>query len=151
VRIALGNDHRGFKVKQSLIEFLNNLGYSCHDFGSNSAESVDYPDFARTVARAVSSGEYAFGILICSTGIGMCIAANKVKGIRAAVCRSVHDAVRSRQHNNANVLCLAGEGVDLKVNQEIVKVFLTTSFEGGRHVKRIEKISAMETEQLDNT
>jgi ribose 5-phosphate isomerase B len=146
VRIALGNDHHGVNLKKALIEFLNNLGHSCHDFGSNGTEPVDYPDFARPVARAVSSGEYTFGILICGTGIGMCIAANKVKGIRAAVCRSVHDAVRARSHNNANILCLAGEGVELSVSQEIVKVFLETPFEGGRHVPRIEKIGAMETE-----
>lgn len=151
MRIALGNDHRGLKLKRALIEFLNDLGYSYLDFGTNSTESVDYPDFARPVARAVSSGEYTFGILICGTGIGMCIAANKVKGIRAALCRSVHDAVRARAHNNANILCLEGEDFQISVSQEIVKAFLETPFEGGRHISRIEKISDMETGQLDNT
>jgi ribose 5-phosphate isomerase B len=139
------------KVKKALIEYLDTLGHSCYDFGSNGTESVDYPDFARPVARAVSSGEYNFGILVCGSGIGMCIAANKVKGIRAAVCRTIHEAIRARQHNNANVLCLAQDDVELAVNLEIVRVFLSTPFEGGRHVKRIDKINAMEEEQLDNT
>ena len=151
MRIALGNDHHGVKLKRSLIEFLNTMGYSYLDFGTNGTDPVDYPDFARPVARAVSSGEYTFGILICGTGIGMCIAANKERGIRATVCRSVYDAIRARSHNNANVLCLAGEGVEIGFSQEIVKVFLETPFEGGRHVPRIEKISDMEAGQLDNT
>jgi ribose 5-phosphate isomerase B len=146
VRIALGNDHRGVKVKQAVINLLKDLGYGYHDFGSNGTEPVDYPDFARLVARAVSSGEYTCGILICSTGIGMCIAANKVRGIRAALCHSVHDALRSRQHNDANILCLAGESIELNVNLEIVKAFLSTTFEGGRHLLRVEKVRAMETE-----
>lgn len=146
MRIALGNDHRGVKVKQAVINLLKDLGHNYHDFGSNGAESVDYPDYARPAARAVSSGEYTFGILICSTGIGMCIAANKVRGIRAALCHSVHDAIRSRQHNDANILCLAGESIELNVNLEIVKAFLSTTFEGGRHLQRVEKVRAMETE-----
>ncbi|MFC1905226.1 ribose 5-phosphate isomerase B [Chloroflexota bacterium] len=146
MRVALGNDHRGVNVKQAIITLLDELGYGYNDFGTNGTESVDYPDFARLVARAVSSGEFIYGILICSTGIGMCIAANKVKGIRAALCRDVHDAVRSRQHNDAKVLCLAGENVELNVNMEIVKAFLSTTFEGGRHMRRLEKVHALEME-----
>lgn len=146
MRIALGNDHRGVTLKQAIIELLKSLGHDYRDFGSNGTESVDYPDFARLVAKAVSSGEFNYGILICSTGIGMCIAANKVNGIRAALCRSVHDAIRSRQHNDANVLCLAGESTELNVNLEIVTAFLSASFEGGRHLRRVEKVQALEQE-----
>ena len=149
MRIALGNDHRGLKVKMAIVNLLEGLGHDYYDFGSNGTESVDYPDFARPVGKSVSAGEFDYGILICSTGIGMCIAANKVKGIRAALCHSVHDAVRSRQHNDANVLCLAGEGVELNTNLEIVKAFLATTFEGGRHERRLEKVRAIESEYLD--
>lgn len=146
MRVALGNDHRGLSVKQAVINLLKDLGYDYGDFGSNGTESVDYPDFARLVAKEVSSGEFNYGILICSTGIGMCIAANKVNGIRAALCHSVHDAVRARQHNDANVLCLAGESIELNVNLEIVKAFLSATFEGGRHLRRLEKVRALEEE-----
>ncbi len=146
VRIALGNDHRGLAVKQAIIELLKKLGHDYHDFGTNGTESVDYPDFARLVAKAVSAGEFDYGILVCSTGIGMCIAANKVNGIRAALCHNVHDAIRSRQHNDANVLCMAGESIELNVNLEIVTAFLATAFEGGRHLRRLEKVQALEKE-----
>lgn len=108
MRIALGCDHRGFKLKQAVTEFLQQSGYSYHDFGCYSTESVDYPDFAQKVGNAVASGEFDHGILICDTGIGMCIAANKINGIRAALCHDTFSAKRARLHNDANILCLRG-------------------------------------------
>ena len=150
MRIALGNDHRGVSVKLSIIELLKDLRYEYKDFGSQGTEPVDYPDFARLVAEAVSKGDYDYGIVICGTGIGMCIAANKIRGIRAALCHTVFDAVRSRQHNDANVLCLASETVELNINLDIVKAFLSTTFDGGRHLRRVDKIRAMESDNLDN-
>jgi ribose 5-phosphate isomerase B len=144
-RIAIGCDHRGFGLKELIIAFLQNEGYSHQDFGCYSTEPVDYPDIARNVGEAVVSGSFEQGILICSTGIGMCMAANKIKGVRAALCHNVFAAQRARQHNDANVLCLGGEDVDASVALEIVKTFLTTDFEGGRHTRRVNKIKALET------
>ena len=143
--IAIGCDHRGFGLKELIIAFLQNEGYSYQDFGCHSSEPVDYPDVAQKVGEAVASGNFDQGILICSTGIGMCIAANKIRGVRAALCHNVFAAQRARQHNDANVLCLAGEDVDASVALEIVKTFLTTDFEGGRHTRRVNKIEALET------
>lgn len=144
-RIAIGCDHRGFGLKESITSFLQNEGYSYQDFGCYSSEPVDYPDIAQRVGEAVASGSFDQGILICSTGIGMCIAANKIRGVRAALCHNVLAAQRARQHNDANVLCLGGEDVDASVALEIVKTFLTTDFEGGRHTRRVNKIKALET------
>jgi ribose 5-phosphate isomerase B len=143
-RIAIGCDHRGFELKELILSFLQNEGYGCQDFGCYSTEPVDYPDIAREVGQAVASGSFDQGILICSTGIGMCIAANKIKGVRAALCHNVFAAQRARQHNDANVLCLGGEDVDTSLALEIVKTFLTTDFEGGRHARRVNKIKALE-------
>jgi ribose 5-phosphate isomerase B len=143
VRIAIGSDHRGLDCKQSVIRLITGAGHSCDDKGCYTTESVDYPDVAREVAEAIVSGDFDYGVLICGTGIGMSIAANKVRGIRAALCRDVFTATRARQHNDANILCLAAEG-----NQEplagIVETFLNTPFEGGRHLRRVNKIKAME-------
>ena len=143
-RIAIGCDHRGLALKELIVPFLQNAGYSYKDFGCYSSDPVDYPDIARKVGEAVASGDFDVGILICNTGIGMCIAANKIRGIRAALCHDTLTAQRARQHNDANVLCLAGEGVDTKAALEIVKTFLTTDFEGGRHLRRVNKIRALE-------
>ena len=143
-RIAIGCDHRGLALKELIVRFLQNAGYSYEDFGCYSTDPVDYPDIARKVGEAVASGDFDVGILICNTGIGMCIAANKMRGIRAALCHDTLTAQRARQHNDANVLCLAGEGVDTKAALEIVKTFLTTDFEGGRHLRRVNKIRALE-------
>jgi ribose 5-phosphate isomerase B len=143
-RIAIGCDHRGFNLKELITSFLRNAGYSHQDFGCYSTESVDYPDIAQKVGKAVASGDFDQGILICNTGIGMCIAANKIKGVRAALCHNVFAAQRARQHNDANVLCLGGEDVDTELALEIVKTFLTTDFEGGRHARRVNKIKALE-------
>ena len=144
-RIAIGCDHRGFGLKELIMAFLQNEGYSYQDFGCHSTEPVDYPDIAQEVGEAVASGNFDQGVLICSTGIGMCIAANKIQGVRAALCHNVFAAQRARQHNDANVLCLGGEDVDASVAIEIVKTFLTTDFEGGRHTRRVNKIKALET------
>ena len=150
MRIAIGCDHRGFELKQVVISILIELGHDYHDFGCYDTQSVDYPDIARAVAEAVSSGEFSCGVLICGMGIGMSIAANKVKGIRAALCHDILDASRARQHNNANILCLGAETIDQSLAQGIVKAFLSSTFEGGRHLVRVDKICSMETVSLDN-
>ena len=145
-RIAIGCDHRGFALKQTIMPLLQNLGHSYQDFGSYDAVPVDYPDIARKVGLVVAAGDCDQGILICSTGIGMCIAANKIRGVRAALCHNAFEAQRARSHNDANVLCLSGENADGRSALEIVKTFLATDFEGGRHVQRVDKIRALETE-----
>ncbi len=146
MRIALGCDHRGFRIKQAIMKFLLKLNHNYHDFGCYNMESVDYPDIAQKVGEAVASGDFAQGILICSTGIGMSMAANKIKGIRAALCHDTFAAQRARQHNDANILCLRGENIDIDSALEIVKTFLSTNFEGGRHIPRLNKIKALETD-----
>jgi ribose 5-phosphate isomerase B len=146
MRIALGCDHRGFRIKQAIMEFLPKLNHDYHDFGCYNIESVDYPDIAQKVAKAVTSGDFAQGILICSTGIGMSMAANKIKGIRAALCHDTFTAQRARQHNDANILCLGGENIDVDLALEIVRTYLSSNFEGGRHIPRLKKIKALETD-----
>ncbi|MBE0430201.1 MAG: ribose 5-phosphate isomerase B [Dehalococcoidia bacterium] len=149
-RIAIGCDHRGLAVKELIIGFLQNSGYSYHDFGSCSTDPVDYPDVALKVGEAVASGNFDQGILICSSGIGMSIAANKIKGIRAALCHDVFASQRARGHNDANVLCLRGEYIEAESALEIVETFLATDFEGGRHIRRVKKLEALEAEWHDN-
>ena len=144
MRIAIGCDHRGLVMKQAIMDFLMEAKQGYHDFGCYSTASVDYPDIAREVGAAVSSGKFQQGILVCSTGIGMSIAANKVRGIRAALCYDVSAAERARQHNDANILCLRGEKVEPESVLEIVRAYLAHSFEGGRHVPRLTKIGALE-------
>lgn len=143
MRIAIGCDHRGLNVKQSIIKLITEMGHTCEDFGCYTAEPVDYPDIAKKVAEAIANGSFERGILICSTGIGMSIAANKVRGVRAALCHNAFSARRARQHNDANILCL---GAELKQNiiPAIIEAFLNTEFEGGRHSRRLDKIKAME-------
>jgi ribose 5-phosphate isomerase B len=143
MRIAIGCDHRGLDLKKYVIELVTNAGHSFQDFGCYSDEPVDYPDIAKDVAQAVAGGDFERGILVCSTGIGMCIAANKVRGIRAAQCCDAFSALRARKHNDANILCL-GAGVGRGQLGEIVNNFLTAQFEGGRHQRRLDKIKAME-------
>jgi ribose 5-phosphate isomerase B len=143
-RIAIGCDHRGLALKEIIMPFLQNAGHSYQDFGCYSTEPVDYPDIAQKVGEAVASGNFDQGILICNTGIGISIAANKIKGVMAALCCDVFAAQRARQHNDANVLCLRGENIDTESALEIVKTFLTTDFEGGRHLRRVNKIRALE-------
>ena len=143
MRIAIGCDHRGLKLKQFIIQLITEAEHSYEDFGCYNPNPVDYPDIAERVAEAVASGDSECGILICDTGIGMSIAANKVKGIRAALCRDVYSARRARQHNDANILCLAA-GQEPDTLPEIVNTFLTSEFEGGRHLRRLNKIKVME-------
>ena len=143
MRIAIGCDHRGLELKQFIIKLITEAGHSYEDFGGYTADPVDYPDIAQKVAETVARGDFERGILICNTGIGMSIAANKVKGIRAALCRDAFSARRARQHNDANILCLAGEK-ELDTVREILEAFLSTDFEGGRHQHRLDKIKAME-------
>lgn len=144
MRIAIGCDHKGFNLKKVIIELLTEEGHSYEDFGCYNTDPVDYPDFARSVAQAVAQRRFDHGILICSTGIGMSIAANKVPGVYAALCHDVFSAQRSRQHNNANVLCLGGSIIGVDVAKDIVHAYLGTDFEGGRHAQRLEKVKALE-------
>ena len=143
MRIAIGCDHKGLDLKQFVIGLVTEAGHGYEDFGCYSSDSVDYPDIAKKVAEAVARGDFNCGILICGTGIGMSIAANKVRGIRAALCHNTFAALRARQHNDANILCLAAEG-EKESMPEIIMTFLTTDFEGGRHQSRLDKITDME-------
>ncbi len=143
MRIAIGCDHRGLSPKQFIIKLITEAEHSYEDFGCYTTDSVDYPDIAKKVAEAVAAGYFEQGILICDTGIGMSIAANKVKGIRAALCHNAFSARRARQHNDANILCLAAEEEPDTI-REIVGAYLASEFEGGRHRSRLNKIKDME-------
>lgn len=144
MKIAIGSDHRGIEVKQKLIELLGGLGHNVLDEGTKSAESVDYPDIARRVAELVSRGEAERGILICGTGIGMAIAANKISGVRAAPCHDDLTAEMSRRHNDLNVLCLSADMLGERLIDRMVEIWLNTDFEGGRHARRVQKITELE-------
>ena len=141
--IALGADHAGFEIKELVKELLKTLGYEFQDFGTNSTESADYPDFAHKVAQSVSEGQTDLGILICGTGIGMSIVANKHKGVRAAVVESVAAAKLAREHNDANILAIGSRLISWDSAKEIITTFLSARFEGGRHQRRIEKIHSI--------
>ncbi len=142
--VAIGSDHAGYPLKEALLQALRAQGCDVHDFGAYSPDSVDYPDIAKEVASAIVAGRFEKGILICGTGVGMSIAANKVKGIRAAACSEPYSARMSRAHNNANIIALGGRVVGQGLALDIVKAFLETEFEGGRHERRVEKINAMD-------
>jgi ribose 5-phosphate isomerase B len=145
VTIAVGSDHAGFALKTAMLDWLSAQGYTVKDFGTFSLDPVDYPDIAQAVGRAIAAGEYDRGMLICGTGIGMSITANKVRGIRAAACSEPYSARMSRAHNNANVLCIGGRVVGIGLAEEIAQAFFETDFEfGSRHERRVEKM--METE-----
>ena len=144
MKIAVGNDHRGVAAKQQVIDLLHGLGHETLDLGANAPGSVDYPDYAIPVAEAVAAGTADRGILVCATGHGMCIAANKVHGVRAANCRDVVDAELSRSHNDANVMCLAADLLGADMVERMVKGWLDTQFEAGRHLRRLEKIGKYE-------
>lgn len=144
MKIALGSDHGGFELKKEIISYLTENGYEIKDFGTNSTESCDYADYGLAVAEAVASGEFNFGILICGTGIGIGIAANKVPGIRAALCSDTFSAHATREHNDANILTMGQRVVGPGLAIDIVKTFLSSKFEGGRHIRRIDKISQIE-------
>ena len=145
MRIAIGCDHRGLNLKQLVTRLITEAGHSYQDFGCYTTDSVDYPDIAKKVAEAVAAADFERGILVCNNGIGMSMAANKVKGIRAALCYTAFNARRTRQHNDANVLCLgAGEEQVQEPVSEIVNAFLTSEFEGGRHQHRVDKMRDLE-------
>lgn len=144
MKIALGSDHAGLPLKEQIINHLKEKGIQLEDFGTYSEESCDYPDYAMKVAENVAAKEYDFGILICGTGIGISIAANKVPGIRAALCSDTFSAHACRQHNNANILAIGQRVVGLGLALDIVDTFLNAKFEEGRHQKRIDKITEIE-------
>lgn len=148
MRIAIGCDHRGLNLKTAIMELLSELGHEYEDFGCYDTGSVDYPDTGGKVAQAVARGRVDHGILVCSTGIGMSIVANKVPGVRAALCHDTFSAQRSRAHNDANVLCLGEWVVGKGLAKEIVKAYLAAEFEGGRHARRLEKVRALEEGKL---
>jgi len=144
MKVALACDHGGFRLKEAIKSYLEELGIEFIDYGTFSEESVDYPDYAYRAARGIVNGEADRGIFICGTGIGISIAANKVKGIRAALCYNVYAAEMSRRHNDANVLCLGGRVTGEELAKRIVKAWLETPFEGGRHERRVRKIAEIE-------
>ena len=143
MRIAIGCDHRGLDTKKLIMRLVTDAGHEISDLGTYTTDPVDYPDIAKEVAGAVARGDFDHGILVCNTGIGVSMAANKVKGIRAALCCDAFMACRARKHNDANILCLGTE-LAPEVIADIVSAYLTTDFEGGRHRRRVNKIRAME-------
>ncbi len=145
MKIAIASDHRGFEFKKRVISMLTQAGHQVIDFGtSNDNESVDYPDYGIKAARSVGSGECDRGILICGTGIGMSLVANKVRGVRAAVCHNLYTVEMSRRHNDSNVLCIGADVVNEELLEQKVKLWLETPFEGGRHARRVDKITNVE-------
>ena len=150
MQISVGSDHRGVAMRQKIIDLLERLGQEVIDVGANGDQPIDYPDVAAAVARQVSAGQADRGILICGTGLGMSIAANKFPGVRAAPCHDDLTAELSRRHNDLNVLCLSGDIVGEKIVDRLVKIWLETPFEGGRHARRLGKICAMEGSNGDS-
>lgn len=144
MKIAVGSDHRGFAAKEQIAALVQSMGHEVTDHGTHSTESCDYPDLALAVADSVALGRADRGILICGSGIGMSIMANKVRGIRAALCFDAFAAEMSRRHNDANVLCIGSDRVSETVLADMVRGWVTTDFEGGRHARRIEKIVSYE-------
>lgn len=147
MKIVIGCDHRGYPLKKDVVDEVKKLGHQIKDFGTFDESPVDYPDYAFAVARAISRGEYDYGILICGTGIGVSIAANKIKGVRAARCQDCFSAKMARQHNNSNILCLGGMVMGPGLAREVVNAYLKAEFEGGRHARRVEKIMALESSE----
>lgn len=144
-KVYLGSDHGGFELKNALAAHLREQGWETEDLGCYSAESCDYPDFAAAVGRAVAANEGTLGLLVCGTGIGMSLAANKIPGVRAAVCGDVYSAKMTRRHNDANILCLGARVTGPGLAEEIADAFFSSSFEGGRHARRVAKIAELET------
>jgi ribose 5-phosphate isomerase B len=145
MKIAVASDHRGFSVKSKILTLLTEMEHAPLDFGPNNAEMVDYPDFAAKVASAVSQGTVDRGILICGTGMGMCIVANKFSGVRATNCHDDLTAENSRLHNDANVLCLSADLLGERLVNRMIEIWLKTEFEGGRHAQRVRKIAQFES------
>lgn len=149
MRISIGADHRGLALKQHLVPWLRSEGYDVTDEGAATTDSVDYPDYAAKVAHKVAHGEADRGILVCATGVGMCITANKVHGVRATTCADEDVARLSRQHNDVNVVCLSGDRLDEPAARRVVQTWLETEFEGGRHARRVEKIADLEHQECE--
>lgn len=147
MKLSIGSDHAGYDLKKQIFEYLEKEGHVVIDQGTYNKDSVDYPDFAKWVVKDVQDNEADYGILVCYTGIGMSMAANKARGIRAALVGKVEDAVLTREHNNANVLCLSAKNTSVEDAFEIVKAFLSTDFAGGRHERRVEKVMRFENEK----
>ena len=147
MKIILASDHAGLELRQELVAGLRERGLAFDDVGPTTRDSVDYPDFASQVAKAVASGQYTHGVLVCGTGIGMSIVANKYRGVRAALCTTEFEARMARAHNDANILCLGQRVVGAGVGRAILDAFLATPFEGGRHEKRVQKIREAESER----
>ena len=145
MKIGIGADHGGFALKTIVVRHLELKGHEVYDYGCDTPSSVDYPDFALPVSQAVVVGQVDAGILICGTGIGMSMAANKVRGIRAAVCGDTYSARMSRQHNDANILCMGGRVLGEGLALDIVDTWLTASFEGDRHKRRVDKLAQIES------
>jgi ribose 5-phosphate isomerase B len=145
MKIAVASDHRGVSVRTRVLDIIRDMGHDGVDFGANGEESVDYPDYASKVGNAVSIGDADRGILICGTGIGMCIVANKYDGVRAAPVHDDITAAISRQHNDLNVLCLSADLISDQALDRIIETWLKTEFEGGRHARRLEKVSKIES------
>ena len=141
--IAIGADHAGYEYKTVLVDLLQNKGFEVKDFGTDSADSVDYPDFAHPVASAVENGEASVGVLVCGSANGVAITANKHQGVRAAVCWQTEIAQLSRKHNNANIICIPARFVSTPEAEEMVNVFINTEFEGGRHQTRVGKMACV--------
>ena len=144
MKIAVGADHAGFRLKGHLARMLKSRGFRVHDLGTFSEQSVDYPDYAAAVASEVAAGEADRGLLVCGTGVGVAIAANKLEGIRAATCNDLFTAQKSREHNDANVLAIGARVVGEGLAEDIVQTFLETDFAAGRHQRRVEKIHRLE-------
>lgn len=144
IKLAIGSDHAGFEAKERALSELSGLGFEVVDKGTKGLESVDYPDFAAAVATAVVSGEVERGILICGSGIGICIAANKIRGARAALCWNEETARLAREHNDANILCFGGRFIPTEQAAQMIRIFVETPFAGGRHAVRVEKLSALD-------
>lgn len=152
MRIAIGADHRGFEERPKIVELVRKLGHEAIDLGSFTNGAVDYPDVAAEVGERVARGEADRGILACGTGLGMCIAANKIPGVRAAPCHDETTAEMSRRHNDANILCISAELLGERLIENMVKIWLETPFEGGRHARRVDKITEIERQvQADRT
>lgn len=146
-KVYIGCDHAALEMKNAIVEYVNGLGFEACDEGTYTSDSVNYPDYAKKVALAVRENKDSLGILICGTGIGMSLAANKVKGIRAAAVSEVYSATLTRQHNDSNIVCIGARVIGIETAKMIVKAFLTTEFEGGRHQTRVDMITAIENEQ----
>jgi ribose 5-phosphate isomerase B len=144
MKIAIASDHRGYVIKGKILALIAELGHEASDMGTDSSDSVDYPDYGAKVAQAVSQGTVDRGILICGTGMGMCITANKFPGVRACTCHDDLTAEMSRRHNDANVLCLSADLLGDRLVNRMVEIWLKTEFEGGRHARRVEKITQIE-------